>query len=279
MDRDPQRRRVDAVLLDIDGVIVTSWEPIPGAVEAVAELRDRGPVRFVTNTTSRSAADVAGSLRAAGVDLDDRELVTAGVATAELLRREHPGATCLVMNDGSNDDLTGIDVVGPSDAAAGSAGVVVIGSGGPSFGWDAVNTAVRAIEAGAALVAMHGSMVWATAGGTCVDGGAYARLLEAATGVAATVVGKPAPALFLEAAASMGVEPQRVAMVGDDVHSDVLAARAVGMTGILVRTGKFRPALLEGLDPGPDAVVGSLADVPALLGRRGGRADRPVPGR
>jgi HAD superfamily hydrolase (TIGR01458 family) len=256
---------VRGVLLDVDGVVVTSWEPIPGAVEAVARLRALRPVRFVTNTTSRSASMIAALLRGVGVEVGDGELVTAGVATAELLRREHPGARCLVLNDGPGDDLAGVTVLGADDPAAERAEVVVVGSGGPGFTWEAVNTAARALQAGAALVAMHGSMTWTTRDGTCVDGGAYVRLLEAATGVRATVVGKPAPALFLSACRSLGLDPSEVAMVGDDARSDVLAAQALGMVGVLVRTGKFRPAVLDGLDPGPDLVLDSVADLPGLL--------------
>ena len=159
---------VDGVLLDIDGVIVTSWRPIDGAPAAVDAVRRAGyPVRFVTNTTSRPAAEIADLLRAAGVEVGDGELITAGVATADLLRRDHADARCLVLNDGSGDDLAGIDAIGPDHPGAAIADVVVVGSGGPSFGWDAVNAALRALQGGAALVAMHGSMVWNTAEGAC----------------------------------------------------------------------------------------------------------------
>jgi HAD superfamily hydrolase (TIGR01458 family) len=265
----------EGVLLDIDGVIVTSWRPVPGAVDAVAALRRSGrPVRFLTNTTSRSSASVARALRDVGVDLEDGDLITAGRATAELLRTRHVGATCLVLNDGSNDDLAraSIDVVAATDPAAERADVVVVGSGGPGFTWDAVNRAVRALQGGAALVAMHGSMVWRTDDGVCVDGGAYVRLLEAAAGVVATTVGKPAPELFLAGARSLGCAPSAVVMVGDDLVSDVLAAQALGMTGVLVRTGKFRADVLASAPAPPDVVVDSLADVPGLLAGPGGSA-------
>lgn len=256
---------VRGVLLDVDGVIVTSWEPLQGAVEAVARLRGMVPVRLVTNTTSRSAAEIVSLLTAVGVEVGVDEMVTAGAATAALLRRHHPTARCLVLNDGSDADLAGLDLVGPEDPGAASADVVVVGSAGPLFTWDALNTAVRALVAGAELVGMHGSSTWTTAEGLCVDGGAYLGLLESASGVRATVVGKPAPQMFLSGAASMGLDPSEVLMVGDDLHSDVLAAMDVGMTGVLVRTGKFRPDVLRGLDRGPDLVLGSIADLPALL--------------
>ncbi|HYJ60032.1 MAG TPA: HAD hydrolase-like protein, partial [Actinomycetota bacterium] len=97
-----------------------------------------------------------------------------------------------------------------------------------------------------------------------LDGAAYVAALEAAAGVEAVVCGKPAPAFFASALAVIGVPAARAAMLGDDILTDVEAARAAGLTGVLVRTGKFRPA---DLDRGrPDAVLDSVADLPAWLG-------------
>jgi ribonucleotide monophosphatase NagD (HAD superfamily) len=54
-------------------------------------------------------------------------------------------------------------------------------------------------------------------------------------------------------------------MVGDDVESDVGGAKAVGIHGVLVRTGKFTEDALAAADPKPDAVLDSIADLPAWL--------------
>ena len=63
----------------------------------------------------------------------------------------------------------------------------------------------------------------------------------------------------------LGVPADRAAMVGDDIVNDVLGAQASGITGVLVRTGKFRPTDLERDDGTPDHVLDSFADLPALL--------------
>jgi HAD superfamily hydrolase (TIGR01458 family) len=256
-------RDVQGVLLDIDGVLLTSSKPLPGSAAAVAELRRSGvPVRFITNTTSVPAAEIAAALGQAGIDVGGGDLITAGVVTAEYLRRTHPGARCLVLNDGSSDDLVGIKMADPDDTGA---DVVVVGGGGPSFTWDELNVALTCLLEGAVLVAMHGTAMWRTAEGYCLDGGAYARMLEMASGVTATVVGKPSPQMFLAAATSLRLEPDQVMMVGDDLASDVLAAQELGMTGVLVRTGKFRPEVLERSEVQPDLVIESVAELPALF--------------
>ena len=50
-----------------------------------------------------------------------------------------------------------------------------------------------------------------------------------------------------------------------DIDADVLGAQHLGITGVLVKTGKFLPEALEAADGIPDHVVDSIADVPDLL--------------
>jgi phospholysine phosphohistidine inorganic pyrophosphate phosphatase len=94
--------------------------------------------------------------------------------------------------------------------------------------------------------------------------GPFLAALEEATGRKALILGKPDPAFFRMILEDLGVPPERAAMVGDDIEIDVGGAQGVGMRGLLVRTGKFRPADLEG-SIRPDAVLGSVAELPAWL--------------
>jgi ribonucleotide monophosphatase NagD (HAD superfamily) len=95
--------------------------------------------------------------------------------------------------------------------------------------------------------------------------GAFIVGLEAAADARVTVVGKPAPAFFAAALTELGVDARRAAMVGDDVHSDVLGAQESGISGVLVRTGKFRSSDLEGNEGEPDHVLDDIGQLPALL--------------
>jgi phospholysine phosphohistidine inorganic pyrophosphate phosphatase len=96
-------------------------------------------------------------------------------------------------------------------------------------------------------------------GSLTLDVGPYAAALEYACGATAQVIGKPNPNYFLSALKSLNLEPSEVAMIGDDVESDVGGAQAVGLAGILVRTGKYRPANESHPSVKPDAVVDNLA--------------------
>ncbi|MFI5744738.1 HAD-IIA family hydrolase [Streptomyces sp. NPDC051644] len=276
--------RIGAVLIDIDGVLTVSWKPLPGTVAAMERLREAGlPLALVTNTTSRTRASIAGKLAGEGFPVSADDILTAPAVTAAHLREHHPGARCLLINTGDiRDDLTGVTLVdegegegaGEDEEESGSAhggapDVVVLGGAGDAFTYAALNRAFRHVQRGARLVAMHRNMYWRTAAGLDLDTGAFLLGLERAARVEAEITGKPAGSFFATALAHLGATACHALMIGDDIESDVLAAQRAGLTGVLVRTGKYLPETHRAADGTPDHVIGSFADLPALLERLG----------
>jgi len=253
--------KVEGLLLDIDGVLVSDWHPLPGAVDAVARLRELDvPFRLMTNTTMFSRTDLASILAKAGFDVSRGELMTAPMATAAFLRSRYPGARCFLLGAADlTDDLEGVRLV------EAEADVVVVAGADQAFTWENLSHAFRMLLDGAALVAMHRNLSWLTEGRLALDAGAYVAGLEEAAGVKAIVTGKPSPEFFREGLDVLGMRAERVAMVGDDLENDVLAAQAVGMMGVLVRTGKFHPKDLDRASGTPDLVIDSIALLPGTL--------------
>lgn len=256
---------VDAVLIDIDGVLTVSWEPLPGAVDALRGLSM--PYTLVTNTTSRTRAWIAGALNRHGFHVPPQSVLTAPIATFQYLLEHHPGARCLLLNHGDLVEdvhavLHGVTLVAPD---ASTVDVVLVGGAGPEFDYATLNAAYHHLQRGATLVAMARNLYWRTEDGLQLDGGAFLVGLEQAAGIEATVVGKPAPEFFETALLGLGAPATDAVMVGDDLDTDVLAAQRAGLTGILVRTGKFQQRRLDASDEQPDHVIDSFADLPALL--------------
>src|SRR5690348_13801077 len=103
------------ILLDIDGVLHVSGEPIPGAVEAVARLRAAGhALRFVSNNSTRPRDALADDLRGLGFDLDETEIQTTPRAAVRVLAGRR--VLALVMPS-IVPDLEGLELVG-DDAEA-----------------------------------------------------------------------------------------------------------------------------------------------------------------
>ena len=258
--------RIGAVLIDIDGVLTVSWQPLAGAVAALDRLRQAAlPLALVTNTTSRTRASIAAVLAGAGFAVTAGDILTAPVIAAAYLAGRYPGARCLLLNNGDiSEDLAGVTLARKDDPAV---DVVLTGGAGPEFSYQALNAAFGHLQAGARLVAMHRGLYWRTSEGLQLDSGAFVAGLEQAAGITAEVVGKPAPAFFTAALAHLGTSAAHTLMVGDDVETDVLAAQRQGLTGVLVKTGKYLPRALGNASGTPDHVLGSFADLPALLDR------------
>ncbi|MEU6370592.1 HAD-IIA family hydrolase [Streptomyces sp. NPDC046931] len=256
---------VRAVLIDVDGVLTVSWQPLPGAVRALREIRAAHlAVALVTNTTSRTRASVAETLSGAGFPVSAEDVLTAPAVTAGYLADRCPGARCRLLNSGDiREDLVGVSVVDDDEDAVPD--VVLLGGAGPEFDYAALNRAFGHLQRGARLVAMHRNLYWRTDQGLQLDSGAFLLGLERAARVEAEVTGKPSPAFFEAALARLGVGPDQALMVGDDIENDVLAAQRAGITGVLVRTGKYQPETHRAASGEPDHVLDSFADLPALL--------------
>ena len=262
---------VGGVLFDIDGVLVTSWRPLPGASETLRMLADRQiACSFLTNTTTRTRAQIAQAMSSAGMDVRPDSVITAAVLTADYVRTHHPGARCVLVNNGDiAEDMPGIDIVDIDDVS-GAPDVILLGGAGPEYSHLTLSRIYDWMTQGVPVVAMHRSTAWNTAEGLRIDTGMYLIGMEETSGRKAVAVGKPAPAGFEVAAARLGVDPEEMYMVGDDLNNDVLAAQVVGMTGVLVRTGKFRQDTLDRWAADefamqPNHVIDSVADLPRLL--------------
>jgi HAD superfamily hydrolase (TIGR01458 family) len=249
------------VLLDIDGVLYVGREAVPGAHEALAELRRTSAgVRLVTNTTSRPRREIHEQLCELGFEVDVEELLTPAAMAVRHCREREYSSVALLVSERLREDLTALE---PASAGA-QADAVILGDLGDGFTPEVLNGAFRMLMDGAELVALQHNRYWRRADGLALDVGAYAAALEYASGREALVVGKPAEEFFQAAMAD--AQLAHAVMVGDDIEADVGGAMAAGLPGVLVRTGKFREDALSARVT-PTAIVDSIADVPALLAR------------
>lgn len=257
----------DALLLDIDGVLHVGDEEVPGARDALAQLRAAGiPFRLVTNTTSRPRAAVVDRLRRMGFDIEPEEVLTPAAMAVRLCEERGYERVALVVAHALREDLHALDAV---ESRGSAVDAVIVGDLGRGFTWDVMNGAFRSLLRGADLIALQRNRYWRQPEGLVLDAGAFIAALEYAAGRPATVVGKPSAAFFLEGVSDLGLEAARVAMVGDDLEADVGGALDAGLAGILVRTGKFRADELAGHPISPTMVIDSIADVPAIVGVTG----------
>jgi HAD superfamily hydrolase (TIGR01458 family) len=262
--RDPRSVAPAGILMDIDGVLHVSYQPIPGAAEALRALADLGiPCRFLTNTTTATRASLAASLRSIGLPVHAEDVLTAPMATVRYLQQHFPGARCYLIAKGDVAEefaAAGIELVPDDDAVV--AEVVVIGGAEERLTYERLNRAFRLILRGAKLIAMHRNRWWRTASGLQLDSGPFVTALEEATGTRAITIGKPALPFFRAGRRALGLPYSHIVMVGDDAANDLQPARKLGMRTVLVRTGK---PVHEKDEQIADITLDSVAALPEAL--------------
>lgn len=242
-----------AVLLDLAGVVYDGDAPIAGSAEAIGRLRAAGLLfRFVSNTTRMPRRALVGQLASLGISVADHEVITPAGAAIAWLKKNHRSPH-LAVHPGLAPEFDGLRSHGKR--------AVVLGDGGEFFDYHVLNGAFRQLMAGADFLALANNRMFKDSDGEpSLDAGAFVAALEFATGIKATVVGKPAPEFFQAALEDMGCRPEEAAMVGDDAESDVAGALSAGLkAALLVRTGKYRAGDETRFEPPPTAVVEDLA--------------------
>lgn len=250
------------VLLDLDGVVYVGDQPVSGAAGVVDWLEREGvPYRYLTNTTSRPRQAIVDKLTGMGIAATAAQILTPAVAAVSWLRRHEVEHPALFVPDATATEFDELDPL--ADVAADGAGAVVVGDLGEGWDFATLNRAFRLLMSDAAppLIALGLTRYWRADDGLRLDAGAFVRALEFATGRPAVVLGKPDPEFYGAAVDDLDLEAAQVVMVGDDIRSDVEGAQLAGLTGVLVRTGKFSRSDLAG-DVSPDAVLDSIADLP-----------------
>jgi HAD superfamily hydrolase (TIGR01458 family) len=244
-------------------------------VAAIEQLRRRDvSLRFVTNTTRRARGFLVERLRGYGIAAEPGEVFSAVMAGRALLEREGIAAVAPFVSAEALVDLAGLELIGGTSGSALPTGAapeaVLVGDLGEQWTPALLNEAFRYVMDGARLIALQRGRYWHGPEGIELDAGAWVAALEYATERDAVVCGKPNPAFFQGAVASLGPPPAgrdaTVVMVGDDLWSDIQGAQRVGLKGWLVRTGKFREDVLASSGIRPDRVIDSVTD----LGREGG---------
>lgn len=253
--------------LDLDGVIWSGTEPIPGSAEAVAELRAAGHrVVFVTNNSFSTIGQQEAKLASFGVDAAGA-VITSGQAAASLVE---PGERALVLGGPGvvealeEREVEIVDQRGLGDGAraveAARIGVVVVG-----LDWDLdyhrLASAVQAVLGGARLVATNTDPTYPSERGLLPGAGALVAAVASATGVAPVVAGKPerpAAALVRARCGPAGV------MVGDRPETDGAFSIALGYDFGLVLSGVTTSPV--GVVPTPHMVAADLAALVAEWG-------------
>lgn len=260
----------EAVIFDVDGTLVHAVGPgglkgaevIPGAIEALTQVRDAGRrILVFTNGNGRRPDEYVADLNALGFPVGEKEFINPAVVAASWIASERPGARVLPV--GGEGVTAPLDAAGVPRAEA-DADIVLVGWD-ESLTYAQLRAACTAVWNGAELLTTSNAPRISVQGGLAPGwSGAITAGIERTTGAQALVLGKPAPQSFEQAAALLETSPAHVVMVGDDVEVDISMALRAGAPAVLVLSGTAKREELDGRWQ-PTAIVNDVTELPALL--------------
>jgi HAD superfamily hydrolase (TIGR01450 family) len=238
-------------MFDVDGTLLLSnpalgdYEVLPGAIEVLSALRQRGvPFVLLTNGSAYPPAEQAAKLRAVGLPVEDAQMLTPSSIAADLMVRHGIGRVLVLGSPGVGHALrvAGIETVHTGDAGATQVGGVFVGWH-PECGMKDIEAACRAIWGGARLYVASDVPFFASKQGRVIG---YSHAITAAirrlTHAPMVLTGKPSVHALRFVARQLGVPMRQLAVVGDDPLVEVLMARRAGATALAVTTGTTQRA-------------------------------------
>ncbi|MBW7477605.1 TIGR01457 family HAD-type hydrolase [Paenibacillus oenotherae] len=250
---------IKGLLIDLDGTLYKGHTMIEGADALIHTLRELGTrFLFVTNNSSATPEKVAERLNGMGIPAQPHEVCTSAQAAAFYIAKRleasrvftigEEGLRFAVMNAGlqlveENPDvvLQGID---------------------RQLTYSRLSTAVGYIRQGATYILTNPDVLLPSDGGFIPGAGSISALLQTASGVRPTVIGKPSAILMDYALEKLALPAEDTWVVGDNPATDIAAGNAAGCRSILVLTGLATQAnyseLLQSADCKADAVFDNL---------------------
>lgn len=263
MSRDRLVDRYDAALFDLDGVVYLGPEPVPGAADAIADLREGGVrIGFVTNNAARPPQVVVDQLTRLGIPSSVDDVVTSAQAGAAMLADRFPADSLIYVAgaDALADEVRAAGLRVTRDWRDGPA--AVIQGYDPDIAWSTLDGACFAIERGARWFVTNSDLTRPTDLGLVPGAGAQINVVRTVIDAEPEEAGKPSPPLLHETMRRL--HASRPIFVGDRLDTDILGANRVGIASLFVFTGAHgKRDLLEAPDELRPTWIGP--DVPSLL--------------
>lgn len=229
-----------AYLLDLDGVVYRGDLLLPGARELVEWIDATGrKAAFVSNNSFATVEEVTEKLARLGTPRPHGRVVTAGSATVQVIAQRFPGGRVYPLAGDSIVRMLREAGLRPVwvDVREGPAPDAVLIGLDRTLTYERISRALDAALAGAALFAVNRDPRLPVERGFEPGTGACVAAVEAASGMRAELVGKPAPAILHQALQLLGTPPEQALMIGDGLDLDIVAGHAAGVTTALTLSG------------------------------------------
>ena len=247
------------LLIDMDGVLRLGNNPAPGVSEFLKYLENSGrKVCILSNSTLADSSGFVNFFKSNSIDCNIPILTTVE-GTLKYVKDNYKSIEIYCSENVKHLFREFVDHESPQ--------AIIVGDIGKAWNFEILNDIFKKVLAGSDLIAMQKNKFWSTPEeGLLLDAGSFIKAIEHAAGKEALLIGKPSPLYFQNALEFIGLDrEEKFLMLGDDLETDILGAKKLNSTGILIYTGKTNKQMVKNSNVQPDFEIETLFDAIELL--------------
>lgn len=253
------RQSIKALILDMDGVLWRSSQPIGDLGAIFNQISILGwKVIYATNNATRNIQQYIEGLKSFGVSAEPWQVITSATAVIHHLTKQFPmgGGVYIVGEQGV------IEACAESGFYQSEDGVLAVIVGfDRKLTYDKLKTATLLIRSGVPFIGTNPDLTFPTPEGLIPGAGSILAAVTAATGVHPINVGKPEPLMYQIALERLNIQPNQALAVGDRLETDIACGQAIGCRTALVLSGVTDAIQASAWRPSPDIIAQDLESV------------------
>ncbi|SFV60797.1 NagD, Predicted sugar phosphatases of the HAD superfamily [hydrothermal vent metagenome] len=251
--------------IDVQGTLISDKDkrPIKGSIEFIQKLQDNNlPFLLITNNTKQSSEEFFEYLRSLGFNIQKRHYIDPLMVLSEVLPK---GSVAAYGTKEFLDNLVSLGYTLDFDTPE-----YVVVAIKKDFESKEYAEMIEFLLAGAKLIGMHETALYAKDGKRYPGVGAILKMLSFATQKSYEVVGKPSELFYQKALSKLQEQDkdasfEKVTIISDDVVGDLVGAKELGMKTIFVTSGKFKSAdeIIPNIDSSkrPDRILKDISEM------------------
>ncbi len=259
-DLEQTLKKVKYFLLDMDGTVYLGDKVIGETDKTLDKIRQSGrKIIYLTNNSSKSRKTYEDKLKKMNLYRNGDEVYSSGMAAAEFLVRERKDKTVCLLGTAAlkaEFEEKGIILTDKNPD-------ICVLAYDTELTYAKLCAFTDGLFGGAEYIATHPDAVCPADGYSVPDAGAFAAMIEVATGRKPDkIIGKPYTGMGEELKSRFSAENDEFIMIGDRLHTDIAFGVNCGFHTALVLSGESTAEQAAKLkDKKPEFILNKLDDI------------------
>jgi HAD superfamily hydrolase (TIGR01458 family) len=240
-----------ALIIDLEGTLVSSGIPLPGSIEFMQHIQNNNiPFVIITNTVSKTNEQIVENINKIGFNVSKEQIINPIIILNHFLKDNNIKTHYFIGPDYLKNLITKTNDYNIPEY------IIFCDFEHIELNYTLLNTLFQYIKNGSKIIATSYSNYYISKNEYKMDTGIFVKMYETLCDQKAIIMGKPSNIIYKTAVEILKTNPKDIMTIGDDVLTDIIGGKELGIETTLIKTGKYK----EGDEKinKPDNVINTL---------------------